>query len=78
MKNKTSAINIIEPGNPKKINKFINEIKNNLGQRKLTPFTSVTNRVLKRRPIASTSKNELVDSKAWLISIQKPASIKGE
>ena len=38
---------------------------------KLIPLISVIRRVLKRRPIASTSKKELVDSKAWLINIQK-------
>ena len=32
--------------------------------------------VLKRRAIASTSKKELVDIKAWLINIAKLASIK--
>ena len=78
LKNKISAINIIEPGNPKKTNKFINPIRNNLGVKKLTPLISVTNRVLKRRPIASTIRNEFVDNKAWLINIQKLASIKGE
>jgi hypothetical protein len=38
----------------------------------------VIRRVLKRRPIASTSKNELVESRAWLINIQKLASIKAD
>jgi len=52
--------------------------KKSFGHKKLTPLISVTNRVLKRRPIASTSKNELVDNNAWLINIQKLASIKGE
>lgn len=63
-KNKISAINIIEPGKPKKTNKFNNATKNNLGQIKLIPLISVTNRVLNRRPIASTNKNEFVESSA--------------
>ena len=71
-------MNIIDPGNPKKTNKLIRLTKKSFGHKKLTPLISVTNRVLKRRPIASTNKNELVDNKAWLISIQKLASIKGE
>jgi hypothetical protein len=66
----------IEPGNPKKISKFKRLIKNSLGHRKLTPLISVINRVLKRRLIASTKRKELVDNKAWLISIQKLANIK--
>jgi hypothetical protein len=64
LKNKISAINIIEPGKPKKINKFISPIRNNLGVKKLIPFISVANLVLKRLPIASTIKNEFVESKA--------------
>lgn len=66
----------IEPGNPKNIKQFINEIKNNLGHKKLTALISVINRVLKRLFIASTSKKEFVDNKAWLISIQKLANIR--
>ena len=54
----------IEPGNPKNIKQFINEIKNNLGHKKLTALISVINRVLKRLFIASTSKKEFVDNKA--------------
>ena len=78
LKNKISDTNIIEPGKPKKINRFTRLTKNNFGQRKLIPLTSVISRVLKRRPIASTSKKELVESKAWLISIAKLANINGE
>lgn len=68
----------MEPGNPKKINKFTRLTKNNFGHKKLIPLTSVTKRVLNLRPIASTSKKELVDKSAWLISIAKLASINGE
>ena len=68
-------MNIIDPGNPKKTNKLSNPTKNSLGERKFTPLTSVIKRVLKRRLIASTSKKELVESKAWLISIQKADNI---
>jgi hypothetical protein len=64
LKKRNSAIKNIEPGNPKKINKLIKLIKKSLGQRKFTPLTSVINRVLKRRFIASTSKNEFVDNRA--------------
>jgi len=75
-KNKNSETKNIDPGNPKKIKLFTNVIKNNFGQIKFRPLTSVNKRVLNRRAIASTSKNELVDNKAWLISMQKLASIK--
>jgi len=63
-KNKTSVINMIDPGKPKNTNKLIKLIKNNFGHRKFIPLISVTNLVLKRRPIASTSKKELVDKSA--------------
>ncbi len=76
LKNKNSAIKKIDPGKPKKINKLTKLIKNNLGHKKFTPLISVINRVLNRLLIASTRRNELVESKAWLISIQKLASIK--
>jgi len=64
LKNRISATNMIEPGKPKKINKFTRLIKKSLGHKKFTPFISVIRRVLNRRPIASTSKKELVDNKA--------------
>lgn len=68
----------MDPGKPKKINKLTRLIKKSLGHKKLIPLTSVINRVLNRRPIASTSRNELVESRAWLISIAKLANISGE
>jgi hypothetical protein len=77
-KNKISATNIIEPGKPKKIRRFTKLSINILGHRKLTPFISVISLVLNRLPIASTNKNELVESSAWLISIQKLASIRDD
>lgn len=64
LKNKNSAIKNIEPGKPKKIKLFNKINKNNFGQIKFKPLTSVIRRVLKRLEIASTSKNELVDNKA--------------
>jgi hypothetical protein len=64
LKNKISETNIIDPGNPKKIKQFNSVIKNNFGHMKLRPLISVSNLVLNRRAIASTSKNELVDNKA--------------
>jgi hypothetical protein len=66
----------MEPGKPKKISEFKRIAKNNLGHKKLIPLTSVINLVLNRRATASTNKNELVESNAWLINIQKLASIK--
>jgi hypothetical protein len=76
LKNKVSAIKKIDPGNPKKTSKFTKLTKNNLGQRKLIPLISVIRRVLNLRLMASTSKNEFVESNAWLINIQKLAIIK--
>ena len=64
LKKSISDTNIIDPGNPKNTRQFNKPTKNNLGHKKLIPLISVINRVLKRRPIASTSKNELVDNKA--------------
>jgi hypothetical protein len=64
LKNKTSAIKKIEPGKPKKTKQLIKLSKNNFGQRKFIPLISVNNRVLKRRFMASTKKNELDDKRA--------------
>jgi hypothetical protein len=64
LKNKISAIKKIDPGNPKKIRQFIKLNKKSLGHKKLIPFISVINRVLKRRFMASTRKKELDDSSA--------------
>jgi hypothetical protein len=63
-KNNTSAIKKIEPGNPKNIKRFIKATKNNLGQEKFIPLISVIKRVLKRRFIISTIKNELEERRA--------------
>jgi hypothetical protein len=67
----------MEPGNPKKINRLTRLIKKSFGHKKFIPLISVISLVLKRRPMASTKRNELVESSAWLISIQKLASIRG-
>jgi hypothetical protein len=64
LKKRNSAIKKIEPGNPKKIKQLTRLNKNNLGHRKLIPLISVISLVLKRRLIASTNKNELVDRSA--------------
>jgi hypothetical protein len=69
---------MIEPGKPKKTKEFTKVTRKSLGHRKFIPLTSVISLVLKRRPMASTKKKELVDSKAWLISIQKLASIRAD
>jgi hypothetical protein len=76
LKNKNSETKNIDPGKPKNIKVFTRTIKNNLGHMKLRPLISVISRVLKRRATASTSKNELADRSAWLISIQKLANIR--
>jgi hypothetical protein len=64
LKNSISETNMIVPGNPKKISRFSKPIVKSLGQRKFIPPISVTNLVLNRRPIASTKRNEFVDSNA--------------
>jgi hypothetical protein len=64
LKNRISATNIIDPGNPKKTKQFNKLTKNSFGHKKLIPLISVINRVLNRRPIASTSKKEFVDKRA--------------
>lgn len=76
LKNRNSETKNIDPGNPRNIKLFSKVIKNNLGHRKLIPLISVNKRVLNLRAIASTNKNELVESKACAIIIQKLASIK--
>ena len=58
------------------MSKFTKLTKKSLGHKKFTPLISVISRVLNRRPIASTNKNEFVERRAWLISIQKLANIK--
>jgi hypothetical protein len=64
LKKSISATNMIDPGNPKKTKQFIKPIRNSLGHKKLIPLISVISLVLKRRPIASTNKKELVDNSA--------------
>jgi len=76
VKNRNSETKKIDPGNPKKIRVFKSIARNNLGHIKFNPLISVINRVLNLLATASTSKNELVDSKAWLIIIQKLDNIK--
>jgi hypothetical protein len=63
-KNKISDTNIIDPGNPKNTSVLSKLTKKSLGHKKLIPLISVINRVLNRRFIASTKKNEFVDNKA--------------
>ena len=64
LKKRNSETKNIDPGKPRKIRLFTKTIKNSLGHIKLRPLISVISRVLKRRAIASTSKNEFVESKA--------------
>jgi len=75
-KKRNSAIKKTEPGKPKKIKQLTRAARKSFGAAKLTPLISVIKRVLNRRFMASTRRNELVESNAWLISIQKLASIK--
>jgi hypothetical protein len=63
-KNKNSDTKKIEPGKPKKIKVFSSAQRNSLGHMKFIPLISVINLVLNLLAIASTSKNELVDSSA--------------
>ena len=64
----------MEPGKPKKAKQFNKQAAYSLGQKKYTPLISRSSRVLNRRLIASTNKKALVDSSAWLINMQKPAT----
>lgn len=64
LKNKNSDTKNIDPGKPKKIKLFNKVIKKSFGHIKLRPLISVSSLVLNLRAIASTSKNEFVDSKA--------------
>lgn len=75
-KNKISEMKNIEPGKPKNNKMFKRVTKNNLGHKKFKPLISVIKRVLNLLAIASTNKKELVDIRAWLISIAKLASSK--
>jgi len=54
----------MEPGNPKKTRVLTKATKKSFGHKKFKPLISVINRVLKRRLIASTRKNEFVDRSA--------------
>jgi len=78
LKNRISATNIMDPGNPKKTRVLTKATKKSFGHKKLIPLISVISRVLNLRPIASTKRNEFVESKAWLISIQKLANIRAD
>jgi len=64
LKNRISATNIIEPGNPKNTRVLTSATRKSLGHKKLIPLISVIRRVLNLRPIASTNKKELVESRA--------------
>jgi hypothetical protein len=64
VKNRNSETKKIDPGNPKKIRVFKSIARNNLGHIKFNPLISVIKRVLNLLATASTSKNELVESKA--------------
>jgi hypothetical protein len=69
---------MIDPGKPRNTKVFNRLTRKSLGHKKLSPLISVISLVLKRRLIASTKKKEFVDNKAWLISIEKLASIRAD
>jgi hypothetical protein len=75
-KKRNSETKKMDPGNPRKISRFIRAAKNNFGHKKLRPPNSVISLVLNLLAMASTSKKELVESKACAINIQKLASIR--
>jgi hypothetical protein len=64
LKKRNSDTKNIDPGNPKKIKLFNKVIKKSFGHIKFRPLISVSNLVLNRRAIASTSRKEFVESKA--------------
>jgi hypothetical protein len=66
----------MDPGKPKNTKEFNNVTRKSFGHKKLIPLTSVISLVLNLRAIASTSKNEFVERRAWLINIQKLANIR--
>lgn len=63
-KNRNSDTKNIEPGKPRKISVFSKAHKNNFGHIKFKPLISVINLVLNLLAIASTRRNELVESRA--------------
>jgi hypothetical protein len=69
---------MIDPGKPKKTRVLTKLTRKSFGHKKFKPFTSVIRRVLKRRLIASTKKKEFVESNAWLINIEKLASMSAD
>jgi hypothetical protein len=75
-KNKNSDTKNIEPGKPKNMRVFKSIARNNLGHKKFIPFISVISLDLNLLETASTSRKEFVDKSAWLINIQKLASIR--
>jgi len=64
LKNNTSAMKKIDPGNPKKTKQFKRLIRKSFGHKKFTPLISVINLVLNLRFKASTRKKEFEESKA--------------
>jgi len=64
LKNRNSDTKKIDPGKPKNIKLFNKVIKNSFGHMKFIPLISVNSLVLNRLAMASTSKNEFVESRA--------------
>lgn len=63
-KKRNSETKKMDPGKPKNIKVFSKAHRKSLGHKKFIPLISVISRVLKRLAIASTNRNELVDSRA--------------
>jgi hypothetical protein len=64
LKNKNSETKKMDPGKPRKIRLFSKVIKKSFGHMKFSPLISVKSLVLNRLAMASTSRNEFVDSNA--------------
>lgn len=72
-KNKNSAKNNRDPGNPKKVINAIRIRKYKFGLAVTIPEISVINLVLYRLVTESISKKKFDEISAWLIIIAKPA-----
>lgn len=77
-KNRNSVTKERDPGNPKKRRTLIRDRRNNLGHKRFNPVNSVIKRVLNRLLMASTKKKAIVERRAWLTSIKRPARKRGD
>jgi hypothetical protein len=63
-KKRNSETKKMDPGKPRNIKVLISTIRKSFGQMKFNPLISVMSLVLNLRAIASTSRNEFVESSA--------------